>query len=286
SRSNPEVISRALTEEAGMPVEFQRFSSNTQRYEDALLIADQLPPSFRGVVVLTVTDYKRDYKPKDTPKEEAEEEARLADRLLAIDAPSLAPVWAKHHFRRRPTGVFFVDHLRFFAARRIAALPFFFTTRPELPAGQLIGDPMADADRVEKAAQRITKAYGVFRRPAPILTQSREVLRRTLDNLRARGIQVVVLEAITNPLREVIDAEGHIERYRSEVAEFAEEHGAVYWDFNADLDFAPEDFQDDVHLGSQAARRKFQHTLVSALAALIVKDFPDGMATEVTAPGP
>ena len=60
----------------------------TPKFEDALAISDQFPPSFHGIFVMGVNDYKDDYREK-VPGEIRHQ----LDRILLVDAPSLAPFW-------------------------------------------------------------------------------------------------------------------------------------------------------------------------------------------------
>src|SRR5690349_5538548 len=54
----PAVLSRQLSKAAGFPAKFHLFSANDQRFEESLLISDQLPDNYRGVFVMVVADYK------------------------------------------------------------------------------------------------------------------------------------------------------------------------------------------------------------------------------------
>ncbi len=85
-QNHPDNLSRYLSERAGAPVEFDMLASAGQRFEDALAITDQFPPSFRGVLVMGVNDYKDDYRAKDQVRMR-----HHLDRILVIDAPSLLP---------------------------------------------------------------------------------------------------------------------------------------------------------------------------------------------------
>ncbi|HVY45304.1 MAG TPA: hypothetical protein VHB21_05465, partial [Minicystis sp.] len=93
--------------------------------------------------------------------------------------------------------------------------------------------------------------------------------------MKARGVLTVFVQSPQNPLRAELYAE-RLNAFRDELTKFAADRGALYWDFNDDMDLKPEDFQDTIHLGTQRARRQFQNLLVAKLAELLHERFASG----------
>jgi hypothetical protein len=272
---NAAELSEEISEAAGLPVDFFPASSNGQRFEEALAITDQLQDGFRGVIVLMVNDYKSDYHANRSPADVA----RARSRIAAVSAPSLQPFWEASGYRPLHTGVFFLDHLGFFAARRAAAVRL----------GPVKGDPglgafsdvrfhdgivKLDHERRDLEEDRESAARRKQDAKAPLLTRSRKVLVRLLSNMEQLHAPVVLLENPELPTRNEVYA-ARVERFRTEIRELAEQYGARYWDFNPELDLSDRDFQDTVHLGSAMARRRFQDLLMSRLGELIADRFSE-----------
>ncbi len=268
--NHPDNISRYLSERATVPVEFDMLASAGQRFEDALAITDQFPPSFRGVLVMGVNDFKDDYRAKD--------QARMRhhlDRILVIDAPSLLPFWKEQGYTPKQTGVFFWDHLEFFAARRIAALRL---SRVGPSRAENLDKKEAEPNSARRGPENPDRApLHLPDRTAPILTRSRKVMLTLLRNMRQRGVPVVFVENPEPPIRTARNLP-RVERFHREFAAFAEKFGCLYWDFNPDLAFTERDFPDEEHLGSFRARRAFQKRLVDELGAFLRDRFGDGAA--------
>jgi hypothetical protein len=260
--NHPDNLSRYLSERVGAPVEFDMFASAGQRFEDALAITDQFPPSFRGVFVMGVNDYKDDQR-----KREPGDIKHQLDRIVVVDAPSLAPFWKEDGFEPRHTGVFFWDHLDFFAARRIAALrlskvgPSRSMRLDEKEAEPNSELRQAGDDRDRAPAKMPDKS-------APILTKSRELMLVLIGNMKRRGVRVVFVQNPEAPIRTRRNLP-RVERFHREFAEFAQEQGVEYWDFNPELQLTERDFPDEEHLGSFKGRRAFQKMLVDKLGALL-----------------
>ena len=197
-------LSHEISAAAGIPVDFFPASSNNQRFEEALVITGQLPSSFRGVIVLMVNDYKNDYRTR-----QADELARLRTRIAVASAPSIEPIWAASGYRPLRTGVFFIDHLGFFAARRNAAMRL---TRVKGDPGRKARSTRGSSRRRESRSSRKQRGAGsrkAARAPpaarqeaqAHLLGRSRKVLVRLLTNMDRRGVPVVLLENPDLPSR-------------------------------------------------------------------------------------
>jgi hypothetical protein len=262
-----ETMSAELTNAIGVPAHFDVFTSNNQRLEDALQIVDQFPPSFKGAVVLEMHDGKEDYR--GAP-------ARLAAnrrRLALPNTPSILPFWRQQGVRYIHTGIFFVDHFDFFAARRIAAL----RAKPvetEWRGWSGKREPAKYAEIVtkfEKLKEDVEAGdtpSGADRRPQAF-TRSRKVLAKLVSNMRKRGIAVLFVEAPRFPPRSAVYAQ-RIAMFDADMQTFCAETGALSWDPNPDLDLTADDFQDTIHLGSSEKRRQFTDLLMLRLESILV----------------
>ncbi len=255
-------ISAELSFLTGQPVRFNIFTANNERYEDALLIAEQLPRGYRGVFMVMVTDIKDDYKAK---------QLKRRGQIVAERSPKLEALWRRSGYRPRRTGNFFIDHLEFFAARRIAALRFGPAT-----LGDADEQALPDQLRFEKMAKRALKDKENEKAPPPLLDTSFAVVDVMMATLAAKGALVVIIDAPDNPFREGAVPE-RLARYRDDTALLAAERGAEFWSFQDELDLTPADFQDHEHLGSEIARSRFEALLLDQLASVIDTRFPVGV---------
>ena len=257
-----------------MPARFHVLSANNERYEDMLGATDQLPPSFRGIVVVMVTDFKDDYgKYKN-----AESLARAREHIAFATAPSLVPIWNSSNYHPRSTGVFFIDHFGFFAARRDIGTRLGPTERILRSQGQI------DWDKRQKGEQELEEDRDLLDEPgmnrakrkaqtrAPLLWRSARVLDSLIDNMAARGVELVILDAPILPLRAEV-YEQRIARYHHDLDQLAQTRGIHFWNFDDQLDLRDSDFQDRVHLATPMKRRRFQALLMRNLGAVIREDF-------------
>ncbi|HEY4116763.1 MAG TPA: SGNH/GDSL hydrolase family protein [Byssovorax sp.] len=267
-------LSDVLTAEAGIPAHFHSLSANNERYEDILGATDQLPPSFRGIVVAMVTDTHDDYGRYKT----AEALARAREHIAFASAPSLQPIWNLSNYHPRNTGIFFLDHLGFFAARREVGARLGPIARVLRSQGQI------DWDKRQKGEQELEEERDLLDEPgpnrakrraqmrAPLLWRSARVLDALIDNMSARGIELVILDAPILPLRAEV-YEQRITRYHHDLEQLAQTRGIRFWDFDDQLDLRDADFQDKVHLATPMKRRKFETLLMRNLGAVIREDF-------------
>lgn len=271
-----EKLSARLSRTAGMHVTFHALSTNNQRFEDALVITDQLPSSFKGCVVLMVNDFKDDFRGawhKPVNLKSARE------RIASIASPTVAPIWSATGYHPLHTGNFFLDHLSFFAARRVAAVRF----------SPVIGNPGMggiDQDKLEQGIEKFAeqakaisedgpnKAKTALEGRAPLLTKSRKILVRLLVSMSGRGIPLIFVEQPDFPSRNRVFGP-RIERFHEELAELGEQYGAEVWDFNDELDLQDSDFQDTVHLGTFRARLKYETAFFKHLGAFMRERFGD-----------
>ncbi|HVY47114.1 MAG TPA: hypothetical protein VHB21_14600, partial [Minicystis sp.] len=110
---------------------------------------------------------------------------------------------------------------------------------------------------------------------APILGKDRHIVDKLVDNLSRRGIIPVFIEAPLNPMRAPYYSERLVHYYKA-MTDYAAHKGALYWNWNADLEVTPLDFQDIVHLGSKSGRAQFQKLLLDNLADVLRQRFGEG----------
>jgi hypothetical protein len=252
-------------------VSFRFFSANSERMEESLIITDQLPPSFRGVVVMVVSDYLDDYaKPRAM--------AAMHKRLAVQSAPSIRPIWRADGYTPRHTGNFFIDHLDFFAARRAVALRL-TPVRGEPHQGSFHrGKLERDIHRFEREQELASQEGDNAAKKrqsgrAPFLSKSRPVALALLRNMSARGIPLLFVRAPDLPSRTAAFAERSA-RFDRELGALADSYGAHVRDYNPDLDLGDDDFQDGIHLGSRSGRRRFQDRLMRDVGELLRDRYP------------
>jgi hypothetical protein len=272
---DPAALSEKITAAAGQRVTFDPLSADGQRFEEALVITDQLPPSFRGVVTMFVNDYKNDYAPRDR-----ERRAHTQGRIAVVDAPSMAKIWAEEKYAPPKTGIFFYDHLDFFAPRRFAALrlsPADFWPRREKPARVATEKFEAAVRSMRRVARRVESddptATAFTEGEAELFAKSRSVLDKLVANMRGRGLPLVFVQSPESPVRLEVCGP-RIARFEEQMSEYAKESGSEYWILDRDLDLEAEDFQDVVHLGNEEARERFERAFMRKLGDFIRTHYP------------
>jgi hypothetical protein len=250
-----DLLSRDLSRRAGFKVDFHDCTSDLQHYEDTLFVIDQLPQTFRGLVVVAIDDH-RDSR--------ADVRRFKHERWIGDSAPDYEEAQGVRGVPHDHTGIFFLDHLGFFASRRIAAVRIGFPF--DNPYPNQLG--FRDGDREKKKMKRDLKVRLAtkWRGPPPALTNAAPLLVAITDRLQARGIPVVFFDPPRNPLRLEVEAE-RVDAYDTEIPLVIEGLGAEYWQFDQELDLQPDDFSDAVHVKSEAARKKFQGTLFDRIAS-------------------
>jgi hypothetical protein len=272
---DPVALSRAVSRAAQRPVRFGLWSSNGQRYEDALVVLDQLPAHFQGAFVLVVNDYK------DDDRQLGGAGQRFYERILAESASSRDELWREEGHAPHGTGVFFLDHLDFFAARRTAALR--FGAAPRAP--RRLEPPVDEAERLRRMREQLRAGWGRpprrtgapaaddrNEREPPVLGKNRRVIDKLVDKLTERGIIPVFVEAPLNPKRAPYSSR-RLAQYYGDMARYAAERGVLYWNWNGALALSPEDFGDAIHLESPAARAEYQKLLTENLAEAMKRRF-------------
>lgn len=240
-------------------------------WEMAALL-DPLRSNLTGIVVLEVSPRRLSTSPEKLeellhaqrfPFDSPWVNARAAE--LGIEPPSR-------------TGVFFLDHLGFFATRpkillQVGRPPVdpvrYLTSRWRPPEG-------AEWERVDQSAS------GWLHRWPQHAEINLECYRELIADLSADGrIAVVLVEAPSNPaVDERIYAEPAAAKavadYRRRVEAFAADAGVPYWRPSHDLELPAEAFHDHTHLREGYARERLTTELGRRLANHWPLAFPDG----------
>ncbi|HEY4120312.1 MAG TPA: hypothetical protein VGM56_20745 [Byssovorax sp.] len=252
---HPEPIERALSEAVGDPVHFWNFTANGETVEEYLVIAEQLPADARGVLVVPFSDTRHDHvEHVDGARK------RRTHELLGLDVTGLGPLAASiGEAPTHTTGVFFLDHLGFFAARRDALAR--LRPPPRVPAEL---HKHGATGRFAGIAKRMNDDSST----RALLERHVRLMRQVAKEADKRGLELVILEAPVAPAFNE-GKPGLRAAYDEKVAELAYATNATYWDLNDEAKLTTEDFYDPVHIGEDDARRRYEAALVEHLAALI-----------------
>jgi hypothetical protein len=266
----PKLIQDYLTAETGEPVTFHELCSDAQTLEDALVLSDQVPKGFRGIVILVVSDTRDDERNKEIRVHDTQLHAEAREALLSPTDDAYARQQGEVVGGR--TGVFFLDNIKFFAIRRATFARIDKSgmrpaieqqKKPETPREQALW-----ARRME-AGWRFVERDFQKREPLAILNRYKSLLEMLAASWHARGIQGVLLEAPVNPRYDMLKGENAREEYRHEMTEFADKIGVPYWDFADELQLDWRDFADHIHLNDRAARFRYQAAVLRRSALLL-----------------
>jgi hypothetical protein len=255
---DPKPIEKGLSFQTGAPVDFYSLYASSETIHEAELIAEYIPRGFRGVVTMVVMDDKDDEKSIESVLAQSPTlEERLA--LDPLDATAARLALAARTVPR--TGIYFLDHLQFFSARREFLLHPWVVWTP-YPRGGYHGRVPPPPGAEEK------QLLLAFQRPHPLLDRTGDVLARLVEESKSRGATVVLIEAPQNPRYQKLKGPLH-DQYETAITAFAREHGVAYWNFNPDLKFEQRDFEDAVHLGAPSKRLRFEQLYVKRVAELL-----------------
>lgn len=230
-------------------------------WEMAALL-DPLRETLHGLVVLEVSPRRLSTSPEKLQE-------LLHAQRFPFDSPWVdAQAQAAGIEPKSRTGVFFLDHLGFFASRPRIALQ--VAREPVEPLRYLTSmwrPPQgAEWERVDRSASAWLQVFPEH------VEFNLGCYRALIQDLQAGGrIGVVLLEAPSNPAvdeRIYADAEAAaaVEEYRQRVEAFAGELGVPYWHVAQDLELAPEAFHDHTHIREGYARDQLTLELSRRLA--------------------
>jgi len=255
-------LTAPLSEIAGTPVQPELLTAGALSVWEMAALLDPLRADLTGIVALEVSPRRLSTSPEKLeellhaprfPFDSPWVNARAGE--LGIEPPSR-------------TGVFFLDHLGFFATRpkillqanRPPVEPLrYLTSRWRPPEG-------AEWERVDQSASGWLQAWPQH------ADFNLDCYRELIADLSAEGrVAVVLIEAPSNPAvdariyGEAVAAEA-LADYRRRVEAFAAEIGVPYWRPSHDLALPAEAFHDHTHLREGYAREQITAELGRRLA--------------------
>ncbi len=261
-------LERELRAATGERIDVHTLFADRQTIHEWVILLDQLPPSFEGVLVFTVFDVL------------SRAESGVPDRL-ALTSPTLAH--PSDAFRgvleqSEPAprfGLYFLDHLGFFAARRgvLARLG------PAPPRRKARWKPLRHGDhngKIRAAWQRATRRLAW--REEPLLFEYLPALEEIARLMKRPGVEVVFVESPVNPRFDTMKPEAQARSvYESAMLKFAERTGAHYWNPSVEARLRASEFRDWVHLENLGAEARYEAALVERLGAVLRGEVvPDG----------
>ena len=233
---------------------------------DSVLLVDQLPSRFDGVVVMNISPrlIGRGWKfEKPFGNRMAVRSPLLEDMVRdgGVDMEEL-------------TGNYFLDNRRFFLPRLWSLLrnvvngPLERRMHPYGDSPSPLGDVL-----YKQQLGRVRLAYGSYDKNYRF--DMRFVSTVGLEVTKRGAVAFVLLEAPVRPsaLEEVYGADGfaaHTENMRA----FAEEHGFLYWNLNQEAGLTDSDYYDYTHLWVAEARERYTRVLGGKVASLIEERLP------------
>jgi hypothetical protein len=255
-----------LLRATGEHVDFFPLCAAGQSIAEWIVLLDQIPPDFRGVVILTVIDQMGTIRGRQPTRVHT----RMAlssptfDHPPEIFARHLQPTDLASSSLLPPTGVYFLDHLAFFASRRSALVR----------AGPAERRP--PAPRVARKTRRNRQSFATIlakmeREPGPALIGILPELAALIAPLRRPGLEIVILEAPVNPRLDAMKRASHsrADVYDPAMLAFARREGVRYWNPSAEVEISDADFTDAIHLHSASGRRRFEAAIAGRLGALL-----------------
>jgi hypothetical protein len=254
---DPERMASELSPMVG-PVDFRFLATDSQTLWEAVILLDQLPQNFQGVVVIPLS-----------PIQVSHGVARLEQILASPRMPMYSSAFDAEVERAglpvpSRTGVYFVDHSRFFVPRM------------SLMRKRLLGPVKMNRHALTEVTPEWTddewKKYEARIRDLVVsenMPSMFALLERLVERLKAReGVQVAVLDMPLHPRTAAIFGQAFME-YQSHLSAFAARTNTAVWRLTEEAKLGPNDFRDFGHVGHIDARKRFQTALCRRLANLL-----------------
>jgi hypothetical protein len=255
-------IARRLGQGLGRSLPVIDFMSGGQSGIEMAALAESLGRDFQGVVVLGISFSRLAADSSELAG--LVREPRLA---FASDAGD-AEIRAAGFRPARRTGLYLLDHYKFFVARYRLILWHLLTgQRPVHATRTYLGRPPANiAQWTSDATILKTRLAHYDERADNNLGAMRRLIRMFPDHSKVR---IVLLEIPLNPkaMQEVTGPD-FVARHRARMQSFAQQEGVLYWDLNQSAGLAEADFQDWAHINSAAAQDRWTAQLVERLLPL------------------
>src|SRR5262249_37049390 len=148
---------------------------------------------------------------------------------MALDPPS----WGDEP-RKGGTGIYFLDHFAFFAARR-RLLVWPDAALPQVPrGGRRTPDPPAPHAPPRAVARYVTRRM-------PVVRRSLGMIEHIMDIAESRGARVVLVEAPVSPAFTALKRSDH-DVFVKEMNRLAAAHDTELWQFTKEAGITRDDF--------------------------------------------
>ena len=256
-----QAIEDALARQMGASVPVHFMAAKGMNLIEKAGVMDYIGKDFNGIVVIQMLSI---YQLAQTEKQLA----TLMDLpRLAIDTPvydeELTRVAGRAPIR---TGLYLFDHWRYYAYRvnKYMLRNTLFGIQPMKRERKPLTPDMWEP--VDQRVRDYLHEYPSNR------DRNIAMLNRMIERLRRNGrVEVVLVETPINPIWHQLVSPELAQDHHSYWEQWVEKQGVHFWDFNQEMDFAPEDFYDHVHLSSPEVQRGFTQQLAQRIAHLAVQ---------------
>jgi hypothetical protein len=260
---NLDMVEQELGTTLGEPVSFHLLAASGLSVWEMVGIADNFPPSYRGIAVLGM--------PAVRPPEALRD--LIATQRTALKSPAYRREASLAGYEMPDSGVYLLDYTRFFSARlsaRVLTLllpPFSLTHKPQ---------PHRYIGMEKVAGQEYDTLLAELRKRRQISPEHRAAhfaaLERAVALLQAKDVRVILMQPVANELFLRTElGDDFVERTRRDNRQFAEKHQLPFWDFNAAADLEDADFYDYCHLRSEDAMQRYTDLLTAKLSQALEK---------------
>jgi hypothetical protein len=187
---------------------------------------------------------------------------------LAFDSPFLFEEFTR--FGLKPpgrTGVYFLDHIEFFAARAHAV--FRFWRGPIVPRRHSFSDDVMPWDDHLWANHEPSMAH--YRALFPEHVQDNlDLLARIVKLVRSKAdVDIILADVAWSSRGGRFLGEAYLQEVDEALARFCSAHGVIRWDLRRMGRVTDEDFYDLSHIRKQAARERICNAMVERLTPLL-----------------
>lgn len=257
------LVNSQILERCDVPIEFFNLGTSWQSLWESVAVLDNLPPNFRGLVLVGVA-------PCRFAAGKAWLEQLVESPQLAISSPMFdteVQQWglpAPSH-----SGIFLLDHAKFFTARR--KWPLRILTGPsDYRLHRYTGQTPWTEDYWQLAKSRTTEWMdGVDENMEAHL----RMMGRMVERLQARSIDVVFSESTLHPRARQMCGVDRYAKYKHRIKSFCAAMDVDYWQLQADARLEAADFHDWVHLSSEDGQKRFQQAMVNRIAEKLTSTY-------------
>ncbi len=271
--SEPIVFEHAVQQPPAQPIPVHYLALKGLNPIHMAAMTELAPKPFRGVVLIQISQVQL--------AETADAQAELYTvPRIAVDSPMFDDELAR--VAGRPvtrTGVYFIDHWRFFAHRlNPNAVRHLFLGPSDYSPRYTAHLPQITRDDIEHHGQRLTKHLETY------LTQrdrNRAIIDRIADRLRAAApdgpLHIVLLERPGNPVVDDLVEQLNpdlVAEHRRYTNQWIADKNYHYWDLNRAANLTCDDFEDHAHIRWPESQDRYTRTLADRLAELVRDVYP------------